>query len=81
MCKYCKMEELNKGELFNGNQSIIRIKDGSQVIEVNLNRYQYDGRRDNHLILDTLVAIDNELLQVKSKHIKIKYCPFCGEEL
>lgn len=81
MCKYCKMEELNKGEFSNGNQSIIRIKDGSQVIEANLNRYQCDGHRDNHLILDTLVVINNELIPVKSKRIKIKYCPFCGEEL
>ena len=44
MCKYCKMKPLNEeiGEKSNGNPTIAKIKDGSHVFEVCLNRYMVE---------------------------------------
>lgn len=85
MCKYCKMKPLNEeiGEKSNGNPTIAKIKDGSHVFEVCLNRYmvEEDDTRNNWLYLSLCVENANALLIVKDKPIKIKYCPFCGEEL
>lgn len=81
MCKYCRTEELNRGEFYNGDSSILRIKDGSQLMEVNFNRYKTDTEKLIVLALDHAVCIDGQIFPIKTKEIPIKYCPFCGEEL
>ena len=84
MCGYCKLIETGvTGEKTNDNVSMAKIKDGSQVFELNLWRYinEEDDDRENELVLDMSVDIDSSVYVVKRKHIKIKYCPFCGEEL
>lgn len=85
MCKYCKMRTLNEriGEKSNDNPTITTMKDGSQIFEVSLDRYiiEGDGTRNNWLWLGLAVDTGEGSIYLKEKHIKIKYCPFCGEEL
>lgn len=81
MCKYCKMTQERGNEKTNDLVSIVKIKDGSQLIDLSLNRYISDKSRSNELVLDLSYIIDNAVYTVKTKEIKIKYCPFCGEEL
>ena len=83
MCKYCEFTHVNKkvDERSNENVIIERIKDGRQVTEVSLTRYQSDGNRINELIVDRLIETSTGLVTVEKTHIEIKYCPFCGEEL
>ena len=84
MCKYCKLECIEgTGEKLNGNVSINEMKDGSHILGLFINRY-IDPDSDIHtseLIIDMSVVINSLAYTVKDKHIKIKYCPFCGEEL
>ena len=83
MCRYCEMIETGvTGEKTN-NVSIGQLVDGSQIFELWLYRYT-DGESDeckNELILDMSIVSGTKVYDLKDKHIKIKYCPFCGEEL
>ena len=85
MCKYCKLTVCNKtiGEETNRDGLIISVKDGSQIIDCSISRdiCESENFRSNHLMLDLSVKIDSFVYPVKSKAIKIKYCPFCGEKL
>ena len=84
MCKYCNLEYIEEtGEKLNGNVSINEIKDGCHIFELSINRY-IDTDCDIHtseLVIDMSVVINDLPYTVKDKYIKIKYCPFCGEEL
>lgn len=80
MCKYCKLITYN-GEQSNDVQSILKLKDGSQIFEIYLNRYKAKSVNNNELLLDYDITIDGCVHTLKEKRIKIKYCPFCGEEL
>ena len=81
MCKYCKLEKGVEGE-FHGIESLLKMTDGRQVFEVFLNRYIYNGRHDSSLVLDYAIKVSNDVANsIRTKQIKIKYCPFCGEEL
>lgn len=84
MCKYCKLQNVNEqlGE-FTTDMVISELKDGCQIFEVILNRYIVE-KRDIHrssLMLELSVDLGDSVYTVKTKNIKIKYCPFCGEEL
>lgn len=85
MCKHCALKTVNEkiGEKTTDGKSIGRIKDGSQIIDLYLNRYiiEKDNVRKNNLVLDLSFDLDGNEFIVKDKYIKIKYCPFCGEEL
>lgn len=85
MCKYCKLKTLNKeiGEKSNNSVLIGKLKDGSQVFELYLNRYMIktDNIHRNSLILELDVNYGNSSVCLEEKYIGIKYCPFCGEEL
>lgn len=83
MCRYCEMIETGvPGEKTN-NISIGQLVDGSQIFEVWLYRYidEESDERTNELILDMSIVSGTKVYDLKDKHIKIKYCPFCGEEL
>lgn len=84
MCKYCELECIEEtGEKLNGNVLIKEMKDGSQLFSLFMNRYidQDSGIHTRNLIIDLSTVINGLPYTVKDKHIKIKYCPFCGEEL
>ena len=84
MCKNCNFTYVNEqiGEKSNDVQSIKRIRDGHSVIDLNIFRYDDgDGHNTNKLIMDVAVEIGNNLYTVVEEHIKINYCPFCGEKL
>ena len=84
MCKYCKVRVFSEkyGEKI-GNNMILRNVDGSQVSEVYLNRYivESDDISKASISIDISVKLDDAKYLIKTKEIKIKYCPFCGEEL
>lgn len=84
MCKYCKLED-REFEAYNDVNSIAEVKDGTQSFALYLNRYIDKRKRNSHrkeLALELSVNVgNNESYTIKEKHIKIKYCPFCGEEL
>lgn len=73
MCKYCQ-------DLYS---QLIRVTDGSQVIELSLLRYvdSQDRIAKNVLDLSLSCKIGDAEYEVKDKEIRIKYCPFCGEKL
>lgn len=85
MCKYCKVRVFSEtyGEKI-GNNMILRNVDGSNISEVYLNRHivESEGYHDASISIDISLKLDDttEYL-IKEKEIKIKYCPFCGEEL
>lgn len=84
MCKYCKFTHVNEdnGEMSNGGKRIARIRNGSYIVDLLINRYRVgDDYRENRLILDNAVDLSDGLHTVGDRHIEIKYCPFCGEEL
>lgn len=66
-----------------GNNMILRNVDGSHVSEVYLNRYivESDDINKASISIDISVKLDDAEYFIKTKEIKIKYCPFCGEEL
>ena len=84
MCKYCKVEVFSEkyGEK-TGNNMILRNVDGSRVDEVYLNRHivETEGNHDTSISIDISVKLDDAEYLIKTKEIRIKYCPFCGEEL
>ena len=84
MCKFCDLTILDEeaGELAAGPR-LARIKDGSQIFNLYLNRYiveEADIHRSS-LILDLQIELDGGLYTLKNKEVNIKYCPFCGKEL
>lgn len=81
MCKYCKMEQIYKDEYCNEDPNLARIKDGYQLFEVNFNRFVSDKMKFNVLTVDLAIIINDDIYPLETKEIKIKYCPFCGEEL
>ena len=84
MCKHCKVRVFSEkyGEKI-GNNIILRNVDGSRVDEVYLNRHivETEGYHDASISIDISVKLDDTEYLIKEKEIKIKYCPFCGEEL
>lgn len=84
-CKYCKTVVVNEGlgESTNECCKLTSLIDGSQILELQMNRYivESQNKHAGELILEHAVKIESSLMPVKSKSIKIKYCPFCGEEL
>ena len=84
MCRYCKLIETGvTGEKTNDSVKIVMIQDGSQLFELRLWRYidEENNDRENRLIIETAVDVQGSFYPLKSSHIDIKYCPFCGEEL
>ena len=87
MCKYCKLKNLygDKNEKSNDCKTLLRLNDGNYRFEISLNRYIYEleNIHRSELMLDTYVKpfYDTNMIVVNSKSVKIKYCPFCGEEL
>lgn len=85
MCKYCDLVEIGNNEFSNnlGDGTILSIKDGSRVTDVFLNRYIVGKNRTNKsaLVMDSAVKVGEAYYTIKSKEVKIKYCPFCGEKL
>ena len=73
MCKYCQ-------DLYS---QLIRVTDGSQVIELSLLQCvdSQDRIVKNVLDLSLSCKIGEAGYTVKDKEIRIKYCPFCGEKL
>lgn len=84
MCKFCKLETISEeiGEKSNGNLTIGRLKDGSRIAQIYFNRYIVASENINRseLVIENVVNLDGEYI-LGEKRIKIKYCPFCGEEL
>ena len=84
MCKHRKVEVFSEkyGEKI-GNNMILRNVDGSHISEVYLNRHivESDGISEASISIDISVKLDDAKYLIKEKEIKIKYCPFCGEEL
>ena len=86
MCKYCKLVVFNEeiGEKGNWDPIIGRLRDGSRLIEISLNRYlvETEGIYRNELVIDNcVVGVTGNQESLSEKRIKIKYCPFCGEKL
>jgi hypothetical protein len=87
MCKYCKMKENRKcGEKTNDNVRVMRIKDGSHILDLTLYRYaitdeEADFEPINDLVLEESVMSLGHAYEVQDKSIHINYCPFCGEKL
>ena len=84
MCKHCKVEVFSEkyGEK-TGNNIILRNVDGSHISDVYLNRHivESDDISEASISIDISVKLDDAEYLIKEKEIKIKYCPFCGEEL
>ena len=84
MCKHCKVRVFSEkyGEKI-GNNMILRNVDGSHISEVYLNRHivESDDISEASISIDISVKLDDSKYLIKEKEIKIKYCPFCGEEL
>ena len=84
MCKYCEFTNVNDriGEKINDEAVITQIREGRHSFELYMRRYQTsDGYEENELILEESFKITDVPDHVTSKHVKIKYCPFCGEKL
>lgn len=86
MCKYCRLKEINKklGELTSDNLTIGKLRDGSRLSQVYINRYivaTEDIHRSELVIEDVVKLSNNEMYSLHETRVKIKYCPFCGEEL
>lgn len=82
MCKYCKLEEEGNNEYVT-SQTIKTIKDGSQIFEAYIFRDKHEPSNTDSSVLGISLSYedDNGCYTLKTKEIKIKYCPFCGEEL
>lgn len=85
MCKYCELEFIPEtGEMTNNVVTIMTMKDGNRIIDLWMNRYideESDVRNNELIINDGVVILDGDVYSVNEQHIKIKYCPFCGEKL
>lgn len=84
MCKFCKLTTISErlGEKTTENITIGKVKDGSRIARVYINRYIVETENINRseLIIENVVDLSGEYV-LGEKSIKIKYCPFCGEEL
>ena len=84
MCKFCKLKTISKtiGEQTTDNITIGKVKDGSRIAQVYINRYIVETENINRseLVIENAVNFSGEYV-LGEKRIKIKYCPFCGEEL
>ena len=75
MCKHCKLIIVDsKSREMQTIKNVLRLKDGSQIFDLYLNRYI-------NLEINISVYMDGGDYVFKCKEIPIKYCPFCGEEL
>ena len=83
MCKYCEydMSRPEIGEYANSIPSIGKLKIGKLYVELALNRYEHDDTQHKELIMYLNADTDSGYTIIDEKHIKIKYCPFCGEKL
>ena len=84
MCKHCKLTIVNsKSKEMQTIKNVLRLRDGSQIFDLYLNRYivETEGIHRSNLEINISVNIDNGEYVLKYKEIPIKYCPFCGEEL
>ena len=84
MCKHCKLTIVNsKFKEMQTIKNVLRLKDGSQIFDLYLNRYivETEGIHRSNLEINISVNIDDGEYVLKYKEIPIKYCPFCGEEL
>lgn len=80
MCKYCKVTE-SVSEKTNDCKFISKLRDGSRIYSLYLNRYIDRSGSINELILSNEVDYGEGPVTIKDKFVPIKYCPFCGEEL
>ena len=64
-------------------KNVLRLKDGSQIFDLYLNRYivETDDIHRSNSEINISVDMDGGEYVLKHKEIPIKYCPFCGEEL
>ena len=84
MCKHCKLTIVNsKSKEMQTIKNVLRLKDGSQIFDLYLNRYivETESIHRSNLEINISVNIDESEYILKYKEIPIKYCPFCGEEL
>lgn len=84
MCKYCKLREVNDNEKWCDNV-IGRIKDGSITFSMSINRYILKSENINRagimMTEDVTLSYEESCINIKTKTVPIKYCPFCGEKL
>lgn len=84
MCKYCKLSEANDNEKWCDNV-IGETKDGSIRFSISINRYILKSENSNRAVImmseDVTPSYEKSYINVKTKSIPIKYCPFCGEKL
>lgn len=84
MCKFCELELCGRGTKMSACPTPIgEIRDGSQVFDVYLNRYisEPENIHESTLVLNLGVDLEDANYSVQETQVKIKYCPFCGEEL
>jgi hypothetical protein len=84
MCTYCKLEQgVTPEERLNNVPTIGELRDGHASFKLMLNRYIDDDAdtRICELIIEQAIELSDGEYTVQEKHIPIKYCPFCGEEL
>lgn len=83
MCKYCEFTYVDKinGEMSNDVKLITSIQHGCYVLDLSIFRYRVNDRIANSLIMNNAVELRDGLHTVEERHIRINYCPFCGEEL
>lgn len=84
MCKYCKLSEVNDNEKWCDNV-IGETKDRSIMFSISINRYTLKSENINRAVImmseDVTPSYEKSYINVKTKSIPIKYCPFCGEKL
>lgn len=83
MCKFCELscERVVDGERINQYHIIGEIKDGRQVFEMRLWRYIHGETHESDLLLQYGIETGDGIRDLEEQHIKIEYCPFCGEKL
>ena len=84
MCKHCKLIIVgSKSREKQTVKNVLRLKDGSQIFDLYLNRYivETEDIHRSNLEINISVDMDGGEYVLKHKEIPIKYCPFCGEEL
>ena len=84
MCKHCKLIIVgSKSREKQTVKNVLRLKDGSQIFDLYLNRYivETEDIHESNLEINISVDVDGGEYVLKHKEIPIKYCPFCGEEL
>lgn len=84
MCKYCKLSIVDsKSKEAQTIKNILRLKDGTQIFDLYLNRYivETEDIHRSSLEINMSIDMDGGEYVLRYKEIPIKYCPFCGEEL